>query len=97
MLDMSELMPVTDIFLVATGTSTRHVKTLAQEIEYQLKEQMDYSPVRREGLDASRWVLLDYGDIVIHVFDEETRAYYNLERLWADAPLIEVEQVVQEA
>lgn len=97
MLDMSELMPVTDIFLVATGTSTRHVKTLAQEIEYQLNEQMDYRPVRREGLDASRWVLLDYGDIVIHVFDEETRAYYNLERLWADAPLIEVEQIVQEA
>lgn len=97
MLDMSELMPVTDIFLVATGISTRHVKSLAQEIEYQLNEQMDYRPVRREGLDASRWVLLDYGDIVIHVFDEETRAYYNLERLWADAPLIEVEQIVQEA
>ena len=97
MLDMSELMPVIDIFLVATGTSTRHVKTLAQEIEYQLGEQMDYRPVRREGLDAARWVLLDYGDIVIHVFDEETRAYYNLERLWADAPLIEVEQIVQEA
>lgn len=97
MLDMSELMPVIDIFLVATGTSTRHVKTLAQEIEYQLREQMDYRPVRREGLDAARWVLLDYGDIVIHVFDEETRAYYNLERLWADAPLIEVGQIAQEA
>ena len=83
--------------MVATGISTRHVKTLAQEIEYQLREQMDYRPVRREGLDAARWVLLDYGDIVIHVFDEETRAYYNLERLWADAPLIEVGQIAQEA
>jgi ribosome-associated protein len=97
MLDMSELMPVTDMFLVATGTSTRHVKTLAEEIELQLKERLDYRPVRREGLDAARWVLLDYGDIVVHIFDEETRAYYNLERLWADAPIIEVEPVTQEA
>jgi len=97
MLDMSELMPVTDMFLVATGTSSRHVKTLAGEIELQLKDRLDYHPVRREGLDAARWVLLDYGDIVIHIFDEETRAYYNLERLWADAPIIEVEPVTQEA
>jgi len=97
MLDMSELMPVTDMFLVATGTSSRHVKTLAGEIEIQLKERLDYRPVRREGLDAARWVLLDYGDIVIHIFDEETRAYYNLERLWADAPIIEVEPITQEA
>ncbi len=97
MLDMSELMPVTDMFLVATGTSNRHVKTLAGEIELQLKERLDYRPVRREGLDAARWVLLDYGDIVIHIFDEETRAYYSLERLWADAPVIEVEPVTQEA
>ncbi len=97
MLDMSELMPVTDMFLVATGTSSRHVKTLAGEIELQLKDRLDYRPVRREGLDAARWVLLDYGDIVIHIFDEETRAYYNLERLWADAPIIEVEPVTQEA
>jgi len=97
MLDMSELMPVTDMFLVATGTSNRHVKTLAGEIELKLKDRLDYRPVRREGLDAARWVLLDYGDIVIHIFDEETRAYYNLERLWADAPIIEVEPVTQEA
>ena len=87
-MDLSELLVVTDIFLLASGTSKRHVKTLVDEAEEALRG-LDRKPIRREGTDHGEWVLLDYGDVVIHVFDRETRAYYELERLWADAPRIE--------
>ncbi len=76
---------ITDVFLIATGTSRRHVLSLAEEAEERLRDQ-DRRPLRREGLEDARWVLLDYGDLVIHVFDAETRAYYDLERLWGNAP-----------
>lgn len=78
---------VTDLFLIATGTSNRHVKTLVDEVEEKLRGN-GRKPLRREGVEYGRWVLLDYGDLVIHLFDEETRAYYDLERLWADAPRV---------
>lgn len=89
-LDLSNLLVVTDVFLVATGTSNRHVKTLVEDAEEALKS-IDRRPIRREGVDFGEWVLLDYGDLVIHVFDRDTRAYYELERLWADAPTIDLE------
>ena len=89
LLDVSELVVVTDLFLIATGTSNRHVKTLVEEVELGLK-QSDRRPIRREGEDHAKWVLLDYGDVVIHVFDQETRDFYELERLWADAPQLEI-------
>jgi ribosome-associated protein len=87
LLDVSGLLVITDVFVIATGTSRRHVRTLAEETEAQLRVD-DRRPLRREGMDDSTWVLLDYGDVVLHVFDEETRAYYDLERLWGDAPRI---------
>ena len=83
---------MTDLFVIATGTSRRHVRTLAEETEAKLKES-DRRPLRREGTDDGQWVLLDYGDIVVHVFDEATRDYYDLERLWGDAPRLEWESV----
>ena len=89
-LDLSGLLVVTDVFLVATGTSTRHVKTLVDDAEEALRA-LERRPIRREGVDFGEWVLLDYGDLVIHVFDRDTRAYYELERLWADAPTIDLE------
>jgi ribosome-associated protein len=88
---------VTDVFVIATGTSNRHVKTLIEEVEYQLETGMDRRVLRREGEDFGKWVLLDYGDVVVHDFDRETRDYYELERLWADAPLTEVESATAEA
>ena len=81
---------LTDVFIIASGTSRRHVITLAEETEIQLKQQ-DRRPLRREGMDDGTWVLLDYGDVVVHVFDQETRSYYDLERLWADAPRLTFE------
>ncbi len=84
---------LTDVFIIASGTSRRHVITLAEEAESKLKEQ-DRRPLRREGMEDGTWVLLDYGDVVVHLFDEETRAYYDLERLWADAPRLTFEPAV---
>jgi ribosome-associated protein len=89
-LDLSDLLVVTDIFVLVTGTSRRNVLTLADEAVAALRES-DRRPIRKEGTDHGKWVLLDYGDVVIHLFDRETREYYDLERLWADAPRIEFE------
>ena len=97
LLDVSELIVVTDLFVIASGTSNRHVRSLADEVEGQLKMNLGRQTLRREGREYSRWVLLDYGDMVVHVFDQETRDYYELERLWADAPVIEFEPTPSEA
>jgi len=94
-LDVSGLLVVTDIFLLASGTSTRHVRSLVDDAEEALRV-VDRRPIRREGADYGEWVLLDYGDVVIHVFERDTRAYYDLERLWADAPRIPFEAMVSE-
>ncbi|MEE9298014.1 MAG: ribosome silencing factor [Acidimicrobiia bacterium] len=93
LLDVSGLIVITDVFIIAAGTSRRHVLTLAEETELKLKE-VDRRPLRREGMDDATWVLLDYGDVIVHVFDQETRAYYDLERLWADAPRLSFEPAV---
>lgn len=97
LLDISELLVVTDVFVIASGTSNRHVRTLSDEVEQNLVNETGRKPLRREGREYSRWVLLDYGDLVIHVFDQETRDYYQLERLWADAPRIAYEPASAEA
>lgn len=97
LLDMSELLVVTDIFVIASAASNRQVRSLIDEVESRLKERLDRKPLRREGREYARWVLLDYGDIVVHVFDSETRDYYQLERLWAQAPVIEFEPSPAEA
>lgn len=89
LLDVSELVVLTDVFLIASGTSNRHVRTLVDEVEERLRDRGE-RPLRREGTEYGRWVLLDYGDFVVHVFDPETRDYYELERLWSDAPRIPV-------
>lgn len=84
-LDVHELIVITDYFVVCTGTSDRQVKTIVEEIEKALRG-LGEKPVRREGEREARWVLLDYVDVVVHVFAEEERGFYDLERLWRDAP-----------
>jgi ribosome-associated protein len=85
-LAMGELLGLTDAFVIASGRNTRQVKTIVDEVERQVKESSGRGPVRVEGLDDARWVLMDYGDFLVHVFLDEARAFYDLEHLWADAP-----------
>ena len=82
---MSALLVITDVFVIASGTSRRHIVTLAEAVEDRLKG-LGRRLLRSEGLDDATWVLLDFGDLVVHLFDESTRRYYDLERLWSDAP-----------
>jgi ribosome-associated protein len=89
-LDVSEPLPLVDIFLLVTGRSERNVAAIADEIEDRLLE-AGHKRLRREGRQEARWVLLDFGDLVVHVFHEQERVYYGLERLWKDCPVVPVE------
>ncbi|HEX2424368.1 MAG TPA: ribosome silencing factor [Actinomycetota bacterium] len=91
-LDVRELIVITDYFVIASGSSDRQVRTMVEEIEKGVRERLGVKPVRREGEDGWQWVLLDYVDVVVHVFSEEQREYYDLERLWRDAPRVEWEE-----
>jgi ribosome-associated protein len=85
--DVSEQLAITDAFLLASATNDRQVKAIVDEVEDRLRE-IGAKPVRREGQREGRWVLLDYGEIVVHVQHDEERAFYALERLWRDCPVI---------
>ena len=90
-LDLSNLTQVVDFFIIATGTSRRQIHTMADEID----RNMNLLGERKMGIEGyaeSRWVLLDYGNVVVHLFDDETRRYYDLENLWGDAVQVECEQ-----
>ena len=95
-LDVSGPLPLTDAFLLVTGRNERNVLSIAAEVEDKLIE-FGAKPLRREGRQEGRWVLLDFGDLVVHVFHEEDRMYYSLERLWKDCPVIPVELPVARA
>jgi ribosome-associated protein len=84
-LDVGDIIGITDAFVITSAPNTRQVRTIVDEVERQLNEQAGVKPRTVEGLDDASWVLLDYGDLVVHVFLEETREFYGLERLWADA------------
>lgn len=89
-LDVSGPLPLTDIFFLVTGRNERNVQAIAGEIEDRMLE-AGVKPLRREGRAEGRWILLDFGDLVVHVFHEEDRMYYSLERLWKDCPAIPIE------
>lgn len=89
-LDISEPLPLVDIFLLVTGRNERNVIAISNEIEDKMIE-AGVKTIRREGRSEGRWILLDFGDLVVHVFHEEERMYYGLERLWKDCPAIPLE------
>ena len=89
-LDVSEALGITDAFLVASASNERLVNAVVDEVEEKLVEHLDLRPIRREGRSEGRWVLLDYGDVVIHVQHDEDRAFYALERLWRDSPVVDL-------
>src|SRR5690606_38422845 len=86
-LDVSGPLPFTDAFLLVSGRSERQVVAIAEEIEEQLLEH-GVKALRREGRAEGRWILLDFGDLVVHVFHDEDRMFYALERLWSDCPVV---------
>lgn len=88
--DASEQMGLIDGFIVISAHNERLVNAIVDEVEDQLREKLDLKPVRREGRAGGRWVLLDFADIVVHVQHEEDRAFYALDRLWSEAPRIEL-------
>jgi ribosome-associated protein len=88
LLDVSEQLVITDVFLLASAPSDRQVKAVVDEVEDRLRE-LGAKPVRREGAEEARWVLLDFAEVVIHVQHQEERVFYALERLWKDCPVIE--------
>ena len=87
-IEVGAILAITDAFVITSGRNGRQVKTIAEEVESKLKADGGISPLRVEGLGDSQWVLLDYGDLVVHVFLDETREFYDLERLWSDAPRV---------
>ena len=95
-LEVGPILAITDAFVITSAPNTRLVKTIADEIEKQVKASGGPAPLRVEGLDDARWVLLDYGDFVVHVFLDEVRDFYDLERLWSDASRIDWESLVTE-
>ncbi len=85
-LDVHELIVITDFFVICSAGNRRQVKTVIENVEERLRDQLGVRPVRREGEADAGWWLLDYIDVVVHVFGTDERSYYDLERLWRDAP-----------
>ena len=84
-LDLREVASFTDYFVIASGTNVRQVQAVADAVQEQLRKQLGVKPARVEGYNSAEWVLLDYGDFIFHVFEEKSRRFYDLERLWRDA------------
>jgi ribosome-associated protein len=87
-IDVSEVMPIVGLFVVTSAGNPRLVRTIAGEIEDQIRLLHRRSPLRTEGLSESQWILLDYGDVVVHIFAEDTRRFYEIERLYRDRPTV---------
>jgi ribosome-associated protein len=89
-LDLRDIASFTEFFIVASGTNQRQVQAISDEINEQLKKQLDARPIRVEGYNTAEWVLLDYGDFIVHIFEQKAREFYDLERLWRDAKKVEI-------
>jgi ribosome-associated protein len=89
-LDLREIASFTEFFLITSGTNQRQVQAIADEIEEQLKKQLSTRPVRIEGYNTAEWILMDYGDFIVHIFEQKARDFYDLERLWRDARKVDL-------
>ena len=95
LLRINKISSLADYFLICTGTSNTHVKTLCDYAEYTLEE-LGEPMLGREGHRGNSWVLLDFGSLVVHVFTDEARKFYDLERLWADAESVDIQDIIIE-
>lgn len=87
-IEVADLLVVTDYFVIATGKTPIQVRAIADEVEERLREEAGLKPIGREGVSEGTWVLLDFGDLVVHVFQPQERDFYRLEKLWGDAPRV---------
>lgn len=88
-LEVTKKTSLGDYFVIATGTSTTHVRSLSDDVDEALSK-AGQEPKRIEGYQSQSWILMDYYDVIVHIFQKETREFYSLERLWADAPVVEL-------
>lgn len=86
---VGDVLAITDYFVITSAPNRRLVRSIVDDIEKGLREQFGRSPLRVEGVAEQQWVLMDYGDIVVHVFAEDVRAYYEIERLYRDVPMVD--------
>ena len=96
-LDMREQTQLFDYFVIATGSSRRQLHALSEEIDHTLEDDLKDKRMGIEGYDTSKWIVLDYGTVVIHLFDEETRQLYSLENLWADAKPVDISDLLKQS
>jgi ribosome-associated protein len=89
LLDVEKLFVLSDVFVIATGTSRPHVQSLSDHVEEKMRDELGLKPLRSEGRSEAEWILLDFGDVIVHLFQAAAREFYGLERLWADAERIE--------
>ena len=95
-LDVSGVQVMCDVFVLVSGRTERQVKAIADEVEAVVRERTGRTPQSVEGRDSLRWVLLDYGDVIVHVFEDSLRDFYDLDSLWADAPRVPVAPPVRQ-
>lgn len=89
-IDLREVASFTEFFVIASGANARQVQAISDEITEKLKEQLNSRVIRVEGYQSGEWVLLDYGDFIVHIFEQKARQFYDLERLWRDAKRVEI-------
>ena len=89
-LDLREIVSFTEIFIICSGSNQRQAQAISDEITEQLKKQLKAKAVRIEGYNSAEWILLDYGDFIVHIFNKDAREFYDLERLWRDAKKVEI-------
>ena len=89
-IDLREIVSFTEYFIIASGTNMRQVQAVSDEITEKLKERLNSRVIRIEGYPTGEWILLDYGDFIVHIFEQKAREFYNLERLWRDAKRVEI-------
>ncbi|MCR5151293.1 MAG: ribosome silencing factor [Clostridiales bacterium] len=90
-----EVTVLSDYFVIASGTSSTHTKSLAEDVDYEIKKRLGIEPEHIEGR-ATGWTLIDYGTVLVHIFDAQSRDYYGIERLWADADILDISNILTE-
>jgi ribosome-associated protein len=93
-LDLREIASFTEFFIIASGANQRQVQAIADEIDEKLRKDLGSRPVRTEGYSSADWVLMDYGDFIVHIFEQKAREFYDLERLWRDATKVAIPETL---